>query len=198
MCWKWCRHGGVFASCLCVCKHAYARMRPLDAACSRGSPAGHCAQCCSSVHAIKFAAAEAAASSIWSNWRCPAMLPAHLLKCMLISSYPCVLPSPQEEREALFVPSGWHHTVVNEADTLSINHNWLNAHNVHRSWALLAAEHAAATAALEDCRCVGCNNQTVAVVSAYGHRILCYSHSCTPPHNTHTHMFPPGRGFCTQ
>jgi hypothetical protein len=43
---------------------------------------------------------------------------------------------------------------VNELDTLSINHNWLNAHNVHHSWALLQQEHRAATAQLEDCRCV--------------------------------------------
>lgn len=28
----------------------------------------------------------------------------------------------QESGEAIFVPSGWHHTVVNLEDTLSINH----------------------------------------------------------------------------
>lgn len=52
----------------------------------------------------------------------------------------------------LFVPSGWHHMVTNEADTLSINHNWINAHNVHCSWALLRKEHQQATQQLEDCR----------------------------------------------
>lgn len=51
------------------------------------------------------------------------------------------------------MPSGWHHEVLNEAPTLSINHNWLNAHNAHWSWALLAAEHGQATRLLEDCRC---------------------------------------------
>ncbi len=35
----------------------------------------------------------------------------------------------QEAGEAIFVPSGVYHTVVNEADTLSINHNWFTASN---------------------------------------------------------------------
>ncbi|KAI8477296.1 MAG: hypothetical protein J3K34DRAFT_515949 [Monoraphidium minutum] len=54
--------------------------------------------------------------------------------------------------DALFVPSGWHHTVVNLTDCISINHNWLNAHNAHWAWRLLEREHALATASLEDCR----------------------------------------------
>jgi hypothetical protein len=28
------------------------------------------------------------------------------------------------------VPSGWHHQVHNEADTLSINHNWFAIHTL--------------------------------------------------------------------
>mgnify|MGYP001807671467 CR=1 FL=1 len=55
----------------------------------------------------------------------------------------------------MFVPSGWHHCVENTADTLSFNHNWLNAHNAHWTWALLRRGHADAAAALEDCRCSG-------------------------------------------
>ncbi len=51
------------------------------------------------------------------------------------------------------MPSGWHHTVTNLEDTLSINHNWLNGFNLHRGWALLRREHAEAAAAIEDCRC---------------------------------------------
>eukprot|EP00775_Hariotina_reticulata_P001673 gene1673-2016_t len=39
-----------------------------------------------------------------------------------------------------------------QLDTLSINHNWINAHNVHWSWALLQHEHCQATELLEDCR----------------------------------------------
>ncbi|CAL8468075.1 g7614 [Coccomyxa elongata] len=54
--------------------------------------------------------------------------------------------------EAIFVPSGWHHTVRNLEDTLSINHNWLNAFNLHWGWALLQKEHSEAAAAIEDCR----------------------------------------------
>jgi hypothetical protein len=51
------------------------------------------------------------------------------------------------------VPSGWHHTVRNLEDTLSINHNWLNGFNLHWAWALLRRERAEAAAAIEDCRC---------------------------------------------
>lgn len=54
--------------------------------------------------------------------------------------------------DVLFVPSGWHHMVTNEVDTISINHNWNNAHNIHWSWALLKHEHQLATQQLEDCR----------------------------------------------
>ena len=50
------------------------------------------------------------------------------------------------------MPSGWHHTVENLDDSLSINHNWLNAHNIHWGLALLKQEHAAAAAQIEDCR----------------------------------------------
>ncbi|XP_043221833.1 2-oxoglutarate and iron-dependent oxygenase JMJD4-like isoform X2 [Amphibalanus amphitrite] len=37
----------------------------------------------------------------------------------------------QEAGEVMFVPSGWHHQVWNLRDTISINHNWFNASNVH-------------------------------------------------------------------
>ncbi|ELU02976.1 hypothetical protein CAPTEDRAFT_158070 [Capitella teleta] len=40
----------------------------------------------------------------------------------------------QEEGEVVFVPSGWHHQVFNMADTISINHNWLNGCNVDLCW----------------------------------------------------------------
>ena len=49
--------------------------------------------------------------------------------------------------------SGWHHTVENLEDTLSINHNWLNGHNIAWGWGLLQRERAAAAAAIDDCRC---------------------------------------------
>lgn len=40
----------------------------------------------------------------------------------------------QKSGELLFVPSGWFHEVENLTDCISINHNWLNAHNA--AWAL--------------------------------------------------------------
>ena len=58
----------------------------------------------------------------------------------------------QGANEALFVPSGWHHSVENVEDTLSINHNWLNAYNIHWSWKHMQEEHTVAEQAIEDCR----------------------------------------------
>ncbi|CAL5220025.1 g1971 [Coccomyxa viridis] len=60
--------------------------------------------------------------------------------------------------EAIFVPSGWHHTVENLEDTLSINHNWLNGFNLHWAWELLQKEYAGASAAIDDCRAT-CSGQ---------------------------------------
>ncbi|KAK9822489.1 hypothetical protein WJX81_002142 [Elliptochloris bilobata] len=70
----------------------------------------------------------------------------------LAAAAPHVVTVVQEAGEAIFVPSGWHHTVVNLADTLSVNANWLNAFNVHWAGGLLRREHAQAAAAIEDCR----------------------------------------------
>jgi hypothetical protein len=36
----------------------------------------------------------------------------------------------QAPGQIIFVPSGWYHQVVNIGETLSINHNWINAHNL--------------------------------------------------------------------
>jgi hypothetical protein len=67
------------------------------------------------------------------------------------------LATLQEAGEALFVPSCWHHVVRNEVATLSINHNWLNGHNLHWVWGLLRAQYREAAAMIEDCRwgCAG-------------------------------------------
>lgn len=40
----------------------------------------------------------------------------------------------QETGDALFVPSGWHHQVINIVDTISINHNWVNGCNIEQVW----------------------------------------------------------------
>ena len=42
--------------------------------------------------------------------------------------------------EAIFVPSGWYHQVLNLTDTLSINHNWFNATNLLYIWDQLYQE----------------------------------------------------------
>ncbi|DBA81219.1 TPA: hypothetical protein ACH3X2_007033 [Trebouxia sp. C0005] len=64
----------------------------------------------------------------------------------------------QEAGETIFVPSGWHHTVENLEDTLSINHNWLNGYNIHWAVALLQQERTDAIACIEDCR-EGCTEE---------------------------------------
>lgn len=43
----------------------------------------------------------------------------------------------QEKGDAIFVPSGWHHQVINEVDTISVNHNWINGCNIITVWEAL-------------------------------------------------------------
>ncbi|XP_053605927.1 2-oxoglutarate and iron-dependent oxygenase JMJD4 homolog [Plodia interpunctella] len=43
----------------------------------------------------------------------------------------------QEQGDAIFVPSGWFHQVLNLLDTISINHNWINACNIDHVWEAL-------------------------------------------------------------
>lgn len=50
----------------------------------------------------------------------------------LASARDVALEVIQEPGETIFVPSDVFHTVENLEPTLSINHNWLNAHNLHR------------------------------------------------------------------
>ncbi|GAB4822997.1 hypothetical protein N2152v2_010043 [Parachlorella kessleri] len=58
----------------------------------------------------------------------------------------------QEAGESVFVPSGWHHSVENMEDTLSINHNWVNGHNVHWVWHLVTREYSEAEEGIADCK----------------------------------------------
>ncbi|PFX23269.1 JmjC domain-containing protein 4 [Stylophora pistillata] len=46
----------------------------------------------------------------------------------------------QREGEVIFVPSGWHHQVINLEDTISINHNWTNACGISKMWEHLKGE----------------------------------------------------------
>ena len=42
--------------------------------------------------------------------------------------------------EAIFVPSTWFHQVCNRGITVSINHNWFNAYNIHHVFTLLKSD----------------------------------------------------------
>ncbi|KAJ3017491.1 JmjC domain-containing protein 4 [Thoreauomyces humboldtii] len=46
----------------------------------------------------------------------------------------------QRPGELVFVPSGWWHQVENHGPTMSINHNWINAHNLRALHAQLAED----------------------------------------------------------
>ncbi|GMH39507.1 hypothetical protein BSKO_07405 [Bryopsis sp. KO-2023] len=58
----------------------------------------------------------------------------------------------QESGESIFIPCGWHHSVENLEDTLSVNHNWINGFGVHWTWALVRQKSRDARAMIEDCR----------------------------------------------
>jgi len=57
----------------------------------------------------------------------------------------------QEANSAIFVPSGWHHEVLNLTDCLSINHNWLNLHcNAQYGFDHLIRQHESLVSGLPD------------------------------------------------
>ena len=62
------------------------------------------------------------------------------------------LVAHQGAGEAMFVPAGWFHMVVNTQDTLSINHNWINAAGLPLTWGFLTTSLASAGRELDDCR----------------------------------------------
>ena len=67
----------------------------------------------------------------------------------------------QQAGDALFVPSGWHHSVFNVVDTASINHNWINGFNVAQSSDYVLRTFARGQALLEDCRCVDSRSESM-------------------------------------
>ncbi|KAI4326716.1 hypothetical protein MLD38_032000 [Melastoma candidum] len=58
----------------------------------------------------------------------------------------------QESGDIIFVPSGWYHQVHNMDDTISINHNWFNGHNLTWIWDLLSRDYDEAKEYIEDIR----------------------------------------------
>ena len=46
----------------------------------------------------------------------------------------------QQAGETMFVPSGWFHQVRNLEETVSINHNWINAASIKNTWTHLLDE----------------------------------------------------------
>ncbi|XP_073986608.1 jumonji domain containing 4 [Rhodnius prolixus] len=58
----------------------------------------------------------------------------------------------QEVGDAVFVPSGWHHQVWNIEDTISINHNWINACNIKSMWSALEKVFSDVKVEIADCK----------------------------------------------
>ena len=58
----------------------------------------------------------------------------------------------QLEGQVIFVPSGWHHQVINLEDTVSINHNWFNGTNIKEVVVRLEAELKKVQKELSDCK----------------------------------------------
>lgn len=58
----------------------------------------------------------------------------------------------QNAGDAVFVPSGWYHQVFNLKDTISINHNWINACNLCAVYKALIANLDNVQKEIEDCR----------------------------------------------
>ncbi|XP_049548391.1 2-oxoglutarate and iron-dependent oxygenase JMJD4 homolog [Anopheles darlingi] len=58
----------------------------------------------------------------------------------------------QQPGEAIFVPTGWYHQVLNIEDTISVNHNWFNACNVTAVWSNLRAALQDVLREIDDCR----------------------------------------------
>ncbi|BGP29773.1 hypothetical protein JCM10296v2_001519 [Rhodotorula toruloides] len=59
----------------------------------------------------------------------------------------------QKEGESIFIPSGYYHSVHNLTHpTLSLNHNWLNSHNLPAVYRSLSDEVKRCRAAIEDVR----------------------------------------------
>ncbi|XP_039280858.1 2-oxoglutarate and iron-dependent oxygenase JMJD4 isoform X2 [Nilaparvata lugens] len=58
----------------------------------------------------------------------------------------------QNPGEAIFVPSGWYHQVWNLEDTISINHNWVNACNATTVWRALQTNLINVQNEISDCK----------------------------------------------
>lgn len=76
----------------------------------------------------------------------------------------------QNEGEVIFVPSGWYHQVQNIEDTISINHNWLNAANISLVTQFISSQAALVRSEINDCKALmnttDWNNQCEVILKA--------------------------------
>lgn len=57
----------------------------------------------------------------------------------------------QNSGEAIFVPSGWYHQVLNLEDTISVNHNWVNGCNIKKMLTSMMKDLEVIRKEIEDC-----------------------------------------------
>lgn len=55
-----------------------------------------------------------------------------------------------QQGETIFVPSDWHHEVINLSDCISINHNWCNSTNIASMYRSMCEEVENVEEALSD------------------------------------------------
>ncbi|XP_052864490.1 2-oxoglutarate and iron-dependent oxygenase JMJD4 homolog [Anopheles cruzii] len=58
----------------------------------------------------------------------------------------------QQPGEAVFVPTGWYHQVLNVEDAVSVNHNWINGCNAKNLWKNLRSALCDVRREIDDCR----------------------------------------------
>lgn len=58
----------------------------------------------------------------------------------------------QNQSDAMFVPSGWYHQVYNLTDTISINHNWINATNLLKIYKAMEDKLELVKKEINDCK----------------------------------------------
>ncbi|PWN37566.1 Clavaminate synthase-like protein [Meira miltonrushii] len=58
----------------------------------------------------------------------------------------------QESGETIFVPSDWHHEVINLTDCISLNHNWCNSCNIKSMYKSMCEEVEKTEEAISDVR----------------------------------------------
>lgn len=78
-------------------------------------------------------------------------LPSNIEEEILVKNQVKYFTLLQNCDETIFVPSGWYHFVLNQEDTVSINHNWFNSCNILKIYKNLKKNLDQVEKEIEDC-----------------------------------------------